>query len=106
MKVALEALISTIIGASIIIAGTQIPTKDIITDAKRTANQASVYQPRTALELYYLDHQSYPAADKGEELIEELYKEGYILNQPADSSVFRYQSIKKGQDYRLDVVKD
>lgn len=97
----LQFLISVVIGTSIVVGGITAKANDILASAKSSVNSANVYQLSTALELYYLDHNSYPAVKGGDALVSILQSEKYIKNRPLDPSVFNYQAEKNGQDYSL-----
>jgi len=88
-------------GSVLVINGIVANTDAIIADAKGAANGANLHQLATVVEVYYLDHNHYPEAHSGEELIKLLEQENYILNRPLEPSIFHYQSFHRGQDYSL-----
>lgn len=99
----LDVIAASLIGASLTVAGLSLPVADILTSAANAANAANRYQLATALELYYADHQSYPAVSGGEALINTLLAGDYIDRQPLDPSVFQYEAEANGQVYALAV---
>ena len=99
----LELLVTTLIGSIITINGVAMHSEDIVNSAKSATNSANVHQLATVLELYYNDHQSYPLAHNGTELVDELETGNYIKTRPLDASVFVYSSKDNGQDYTLTV---
>ena len=100
-KSILELMIASLIGSLITVGGVVLKMDDVIKSAESSVNKADVHQLATVLELYYSDHQTYPQAQNGEELIKELSREGYIRSQPFDASLFHYKSLDAGQDYSL-----
>lgn len=100
-SVALNFIITSIIGATVVVSGVSMPIRGILDNATRAANMMSNHQLALALEFYYDDHQRYPPVQGGENLIEELFQGGYIRNRPLDSSLFQYESKEGGQDYQL-----
>ncbi|MEK7082544.1 MAG: hypothetical protein AAB972_00090 [Patescibacteria group bacterium] len=97
----LETLIATLIGSIITIGSLSMPAEDIIKSATSATNGANLHQIATVLELYYSDHQSYPIAQDGQKLIDELKAQEYITTVPLDASVFIYTVKNNGQDYSL-----
>lgn len=96
-----ETLIATLIGSIIMIGSLSMPAEDLIKSTTAATNSANLHQIATVLELYYSDHQSYPLAQDGKKLIDELQKEDYIRTVPLDASVFIYTAKDNGQDYSL-----
>lgn len=101
MGTSLLQLLMTLGTGAIVINGIAMSAPDILASAKDTANSANIHQLSTALELYNLDHNRYPLAQNGEQMIETLYTEGYIQGKPLDTSVFEYQAGQGGNDYTL-----
>lgn len=101
MGTSLLQLLMTLGTGAIVINGIAMSAPDILASAKDTANSANIHQLSTALELYNLDHNRYPLAQNGEQMIETLYTEGYIQGKPLDTSVFEYQAGQGGSDYTL-----
>ncbi len=99
----LDVIAASLIGTSLTVAGLSLPAADILTSAKSAANGANRHQLATALELYYLDHQSYPAVSGGEALVTTLLVGEYIDREPLDPSVFQYEAEANGQAYTLAV---
>lgn len=97
----LETLIATLIGSIITIGSLSMPAEDIIKSATSATDSANLHQIATVLELYYSDHQSYPIAQDGPKLIDELKAQDYIRTVPLDASVFIYTPKDNGQDYSL-----
>ncbi|MCX6723220.1 MAG: type II secretion system protein GspG [Candidatus Staskawiczbacteria bacterium] len=63
-----------------------------------------MYQFRTALDLYYLDHNNYPEVSNGSALLDVLKNENYIReNSPLNPDNFNYQVKDSGQDYSLKI---
>ena len=101
MKSLLSFLIASLIGTTIIVNGATLHIEDILQETKSTANQANIHQISTALELYYSNKGFYPEANNGESLFSLLKNEQYISGDPCDVSIFEYQSLNNGQDYKL-----
>lgn len=96
-----EMLVAALIGSVITIGGISFSSEKIIESATVATNAVNLHQIATVLELYYSDHQAYPAADNGEELVSLLAEHNYILTRPIDSSVFIYAAQADGQEYSL-----
>lgn len=94
-------LIATLIGSIVTIGGVSFSAEHIIESATMATNAANLHQIATVLELYYSDHQAYPAADNGEELVSMLAENHYILTRPIDASVFIYTAHADWQEYSL-----
>jgi len=101
MKSLLHFLIASLIGTTIVVNGATLHIEDILKETKFTANQANIHQISTALEFYYFNNGFYPRTDNGESLINLLKTEEYISGDPYDNSIFSYQSLNNGQNYRL-----
>ena len=97
----LSSIIATLLGSVLVVNGVMINTDDIINQAKASVNAANVHQLATVMEIYYMDHDTYPTVSGGEALIDTLETEGYIRNRPLDPKVFTYESKANGQDYSL-----
>jgi len=104
MNTILSTTLALLIGTIITVNGIAVAADDIINEAKSAVNGANLHQLATVLELYYSDYGYYPNVSGGEALINKLSEEGYILNQPFDSSVFQYQPTADGQDYSLSLA--
>ena len=101
----LSSLITTLLGSVLLINGVLVNTDDVINQAKASVNSANVHQLATVMEIYYMDHDTYPNVSGGEALINTLESEGYIRNRPLDPKVFAYESKSNGQDYSLALAK-
>jgi len=101
MNTLLQTTLALLIGSVITVNGITAHVDDITASAKSAVNGANVHQMATALELYYSDHNSYPAVSGGEELVNTLEHDGYIMNRPLDASVFAYSAKDNGQNYSL-----
>ncbi|MCR4311493.1 MAG: type II secretion system protein GspG, partial [Candidatus Taylorbacteria bacterium] len=101
----LSTIISTVLGSVLIINGVALRTDDIIDQAKASVNSANVHQLATVMEIYYMDHNTYPAVSGGEALIDTLESEGYIKSRPLDPKVFNYEVTSGGEDYSLTLTK-
>lgn len=101
MANAVAVTISLITGTVIVVNGVFMRTDDIIGKATQVVNQANIHQIATVLELYYLDHGSYPRISGGNALIKELGRGGYIRTRPLNPSVFLYSPSVNGEDYSL-----
>ena len=97
----LSTMIAAALGSVLVVNGVMINTDDIIAQAKASVNGVNVHQLATVIELYYLDHDSYPAVSGGEALVTELATEGYIQSRPLDANVFNYTPTENGQNYSL-----
>lgn len=97
----LSSLITTLLGSVLLINGVLVNTDDVINQAKASVNGANIHQLATVMEVYYMDHDTYPNVSGGEALINTLESEGYIRNRPLDPKVFTYESKANGQDYSL-----
>ena len=94
-------ILPVIAGSVIMVNGVTLKSDDMIASAKVAANQVNIHQFDNVLELYYLDHNQYPAVSGGEALSELLFEDGYIRNKPLDSSVIDYEPKSGNQDYYL-----
>lgn len=101
MGVFLTQFTTLAIAGFILINVGDIVTTAILDAATTTANAASKQQLSIALELYHLDHNAYPSARTGNQLMNTLYTEGYIQNKPPDASVFAYEQTSNGGSYTL-----
>lgn len=101
MTMMLQFIIVLTISSIVTINGVLVRSHDILAAAHTSANQANFHQLSLALELYYADHQSYPEATNGNELITTLYKEGYISGKLLQPEAFEYVSHKNS--YHLDL---
>ena len=101
----LQTMLSLLLGATIMIGGVAINADKILVDAKSVVNNANIHQLATVLEIYYSDHNQYPEAQNGEELVEKLSTEGYIQNRPLNASIFNYEIKANGQNYSLSLSK-
>ena len=101
MGVFLTQFTSLLIAGFILVNVGSITINAILGAATDTANAANAHQFRTAIELYYLDHNVYPSARTGDQLVNILSAEGYIEGQPLDASVFAYEQKDGGQSYSL-----
>lgn len=97
----LSTIIATLLGSVLMVNGVMVNTDDIINQAKASVNGANVHQLATVMEIYYMDHNTYPNVSGGEALINELETGGYIQNRPLDPSAFNYEAKLNGQDYSL-----
>lgn len=96
MGVFLTQFTTLLIGGVILVNVGSITTTAILDAATTTANAASKQQLSIAIELYHLDHNAYPSARSGDQLVNTLYTEGYIQNKPPDASVFAYEKKDSG----------
>lgn len=101
MGVFLTQFTSLLIAGFILVNVGSFTTNALLGAATDTANAANIRQFRTAIELYYLDHNTYPSARTGNQLVSILSAEGYIDGQPLDASVFAYEQRDDGQSYSL-----
>jgi hypothetical protein len=102
MGIKLLSILLLLAGTVLTVNGGVVNTDDILASAGLAVNQANIHQLATALEFYYLDHNSYPHVTGGSVLINELEKEGYLIgSEPADADSFDYQVQDNGQDYLL-----
>lgn len=93
-----------IIGVSLSIGAATLNVNDIIASAWGAANSANVHQIRTVLELYYLDHDSYPRVATSQELFDELFADGYIENKPLNPQSFLYNFYNNGESYKFSLA--
>ena len=101
----LSTIIASVLGSVLLVNGVMLKTDDIIDQAKASVNGANVHQLATVMEIYYMDHDSYPNVSGGEALIDTLESEGYIKSRPLDPSVFQYELKSGGEDYSLTLAK-
>jgi hypothetical protein len=101
MTKTLAMIIPALIGSVIVVNGVMIKGEDAVAAAKVAANQMNIHQLDNALELYYSDHDSYPAVEGGEALTRLLLEDGYIRNQPAEPDAINYKPKNNNQDYSL-----
>ncbi len=101
MKSILSFLIASLIGTTIVVNGVAVNSQDLIEEARQVVAGANLHQIRTALEVYYLDKNSYPQADNSAMMFEILRNAGYLITLPQNASSFDYQSLDNGQDYIL-----
>ena len=97
----LSMILSLVMGSVIVINGVSARTDDILADARSAVNGANLHQLATVVELYYADNGHYPEVSGGEHLVDLLEHDEYIMNRPLDPTVFDYQVLQSGQDYRL-----
>lgn len=97
----LTQLTSLIIAGFILANVGSITTNAILGAATDTANAASRQQLSTAIELYRLDHATYPNARTSDQLVNILYTGGYIESKPVDASFFAYEQKDAGNSYSL-----
>jgi hypothetical protein len=90
-------------GAILTINGISTKAENILAGAEQAANTANIHQLSTAIELYYLDHNTYPDAVGGSELVNILESEHYIKSRPANPSTFAYQPTSDGNNYNLSI---
>lgn len=93
-----------VVGAVLAVNSMALNANDALASAHAAVNAESAHQIATVLELYYLDHGSYPNVQGGEALISVLENGGYLQSQPLDPSVFTYAPKDGGQDYTLDLT--
>lgn len=107
-KTLLEMLITALIGSIIVVNGPALHSEDIIKSAQSAVNGANIHQLVTVLEVYYSDHNEYPAVIAGTaggaSMINALYDAGYIRNKPNNPEAFSYELKNNGQDYKLSVA--
>lgn len=101
----LSTIIASLLGSVLLVNGVMLKTDDIIDQAKASVNGANVHQLATVIEIYYMDHDSYPNVSGGEALINTLESEGYIKSRPLDPKVFQYELKSGGEDYSLTLAK-
>ena len=90
-------------GAVFTINGVSVKADDLLANASSATNQANVTQFKAALDLYYVDHSSYPDVTSGAEMINVLKDENYISeNAPVNPDIFDYQVKNDGQNYSLE----
>ena len=93
-----------LVGMTLTINGVVTKADDILSSASLAVNRVNINQFRTALELYYLDHNSYPDVVGGAAMFNALKRENYIEeNAPIDPDEFNYQANNNGQDYLLEL---
>jgi hypothetical protein len=104
-KYMITKLITTgilLIGITFAINGVTVKADDLLASASSAANRANIYQFRTALDLYYIDHNNYPDVANANEMINILKSENYIIdNSPVKPESFNYQAVNNGQNYLL-----
>lgn len=77
---------------------------NVLGAATGSVRQANLHQLTLAVEMYCLDHGAYPPASTGRELVDILYREGYIKNHPVSPDDFCYKVLEKGDGYSLIVA--
>lgn len=97
----LSTIIASVLGSMLLVNGVMLKTDDIIDQAKASVNGANVHQLATVMEIYYMDHNTYPNVSGGEALVNTLESEGYLRSRPLDPKVFNYETKNNGQDYLL-----
>lgn len=100
MGVSFLQLILTLSIGALVVNSIGIKSTQAIASAKAAAGLANAHQLRLALELYHLDHNRYPVARDGEELVDILYTKGYIESKPVEIA-FHYQTIGSGSGYTM-----
>ncbi len=105
MAQTLSTILTLIMGSIIVVGSIMANSDDIVKEAKGVANSANVHQIATALEIYYLDHERYPAAVNGTDLVDILERDNYITNRPLDPEVFSYIAKDGGQNYSLTLTR-
>lgn len=101
----LSMIIPALIGSVIMVNGVAIKSEDAIASAKVAANQMNIHQLDNALELYYSDHDAYPAVEGGEALTELLMEDGYIRNKPLEPNTIIYEPTAGNQNYKLSLTE-
>lgn len=101
----LSTIISALLGSVLLVNGILLHTDDIISQTKTSVNGANVHQLATVIEIYYMDHDTYPNVSGGEALINTLESEGYLRSRPLDPNVFKYELKNNGQDYSLTLAE-
>lgn len=102
MNTLAPTLIAIAAGGALLVNGIFLNADDVINEAQRVTNETNVHQLATILELYYLDHDTYPDVSGGEALIESLYRNGYLLSKPRDAKIFTYEP--RGDTYYLAIT--
>jgi|SRR3989339_101614 len=93
-----------LVGVTLTANGMIVRADDILANTKSVVGRANIHQFQTALDLYYLDHDSYPDVSGSDAMIKLLIKENYIKeNAPVNTSEFSYQVKDSGQDYSLNL---
>ena len=77
-----------------------------VNDATQVSQAASVWQVKTALELYRQDYEHYPVMLSSQDLLDELEQNGYIEARCKNIPAFLYEPFSDGQDYTLRVTKN
>lgn len=102
-RTSLNFLLSFLMVSSLSVFGFVLALKPIIQNVRSTTNAMSKNELSLALELYYLDHNRYPAALSGSALLAELTAGGYIKRSPDDPARIQYNPQDNGQMYSLDL---
>ena|SRR3989338_4026187 len=100
----LAMIIPTLIGSVIMVNGVLMNSDDIIASAHVATNQMNIHQLDNALEIYYSDHNAYPAVQGGEALTELLVLDGYIRSQPLQPEKIIYEPTGNNQNYSLSLA--
>ncbi len=104
MSTKLLSIFLLLVGTTLTVNGMVVKADDILASANLAVGQVNIHQFETALELYYLNHNSYPDVTGGAALIDELKREDYIReNRLVNVDDFNYQVKEDGQDYSLEL---
>lgn len=101
MGTALLQMTIVLATATVAINGMTMNASDILDSAQAATNGANVHQLSIALEMYSLDHNTYPEVNDGSQMINILFNEGYIKSKPTNPAAFAYHSKANGGDYTL-----
>lgn len=97
----LKTILASLTGLTLMIGVLSINSDDILNDTKTAANSANIHQLATALEMYYSEHEQYPAASTGNELLVQL--EPYLRSRPSEIEGLVYQAAENAQNYKLNI---
>jgi hypothetical protein len=102
MQKTISTVVSLLIGSIMTVNGINaIKPEEATATAAAVVNEANVYQLTTALELYYSDHDAYPAARDANTMVTILEDSGYLRKAPADASIYEYRVSANQSDYTL-----
>ncbi len=103
-------LLIVISTASVLIGGISVKADDIINQAYDVQSIANLRQLTTALQIYHLEHNSFPqvnssnAQDRWQELMAEMEQGKYLASFPEEPERYDYLDFNQAGNYILKVL--
>ena len=102
MNSLLSFLIALLIGSTVIVNGVSLNAEDIIGETQRIVDETNIHQIRTALEIYYINHNHYPNVFNKDDMLTELLSNHYLYKISDNLINFSYSVDNQGESYDLD----